>query len=665
LGKKKFYITTAIAYLNGPPHMGHALEIIQADCLARFYRLFGEDVVFQTGSDEHGVKIYTTALKHNMDVKDFIEQYYKEFIRLYRKLNISYDRYCRTTSKIHEKGVIKFWKKMRENGDLEKSFYSGLYCVGCESFKTSSELENGVCPFHPNRELVEVKEENYFFKLSKYKEKLLNIYKNNEIEIIPERRKAEIVGILNSELSDISFSRIKSKMPWGIPVPDDPEHVIYVWADALANYITNVGYEYNEEEFNQIWPADIHVIGKDITKFHAIYWPAMLLSAGVPLFKKLFVHGFITIEGAKIGKSLGNAVDPFALIDKYGVDTFRFYILKNIPSYDDGSFIENDLINVHNQNLANDLGNLVLRVHTFIDRDFNKKIPPIKKIEEQDREFIKKFDFTSELREYIDKFQINKALNRIWDFVKITNKYINDTKPWDLLKKGNIDRCSTVIHILAEAIRVIAIYISPFMPQSAEEIIQMMGAPKFRTFQDAKFNESANWEIGSRKILYKKIEKIKIDPLQNFDFKVGKVIDVEEHYDSPDIYVLTIDLGNAQKIICAKIAKYFSIQDLLGKTFVVLTNIKPRNIKGIQSEGMLIGAMDPSSKTMKIAEIEGAPGEQIHIGDLEPIPSQITAKRVNKTKIKVEQNKIKIQDKFLKTKKHYATIDLPDGIQLS
>jgi len=663
--KKKFYITTAIAYLNGNPHMGHALEIIQADCLARFYRLFGEDVIFQTGSDEHGVKIYTAAKNNNMEVKEFIEKYYQAFIKLYNKLNISYDRFCRTTSEIHENAVKKFWIKMKQNGDLEKSEYSGLYCIGCESFKVSNELENGVCPFHPNRELIEVREENYFFKLSRYKEKLLKIYENDEIQIIPSRRKSEIIGILNSQLEDVSFSRLKSKMPWGIPVPDDDEHVIYVWADALANYITNVGYESNMEEFNQIWPADIHLIGKDITKFHAIYWPAMLLSAKIPLFKKLFVHGFVTIEGAKIGKSLGNIIDPFYFIDLYGVDTFRFYMLKNIPSYDDGAFIENDLITVHNENLANDLGNLVLRVYSFIERDFNGKIPPIKAIKPEDEELIKNFHFEKELREYIDSFQINKALNRVWDFIKFINKYINEMKPWELLKSGQIDRYSTIVNILTQAIRTVAIYISPFMPNSSREILEMIGAPNFNTFNDIKFEENINWNIGKRKILFKKIEKIQTNQLQLFDFKVGKVINVEYHPSSSEIYLLTIDLGNNYKTICAKIAKYYKPQDLLNKTFVVLSNIKSREIKGVLSEGMLLGNIDPKSQTLKIAEIKGNPGEQIYIGDLEPIKSEVSAKQVDKLKIKVYDKKIKIQDKFLKTKTDFATIDLPDGIQLS
>ncbi|MBD3351307.1 MAG: methionine--tRNA ligase [Candidatus Lokiarchaeota archaeon] len=666
MSDKKFYLTTAIAYLNGSPHMGHALEIIQADCLARFYRLIDDDLVFQTGSDEHGVKIYTTAQEKGIDTQEFIDKYYEEFIHLYNTLNISYDRYCRTTSELHEKGVIKFWKAMQKNGDLEKAQYQGMYCVGCESFKTESELENGRCPFHLNRELIKVEEENYFFKLTRYKEKLLDIYENDIIEIIPRRRKAEIVGILKSELTDISFSRLKTKMPWGFEVPGDEEHVIYVWADALANYITNIGYEYDEHEFNSIWPADIHLIGKDIVKFHAIYWPAMLLSAGIPLFKKLFVHGFITIEGSKIGKSLGNAVDPLVLIKEYGVDPFRYYILKNIPSYDDGSFVEDDLVETYNTSLADDLGNLLLRVLTFLIKDFDHKIPKFISAEEIDQEFIDKFNFVSELKESMDNFQINKVLNRVWEFIKDTNKYINEVEPWVLRKDENKnERYRSVLHILTDAIRVISIYISPFMPSIADKIKDIINYQDECSFKNIDFDPNLSGKVGNKVVLFPKIELKKADPMQIFDFKIGKIIDVHFHPESSKIYVLTVDVGGEERTICAKIAKDYTQEDLMNNTYPVLVNIKSRSILGIESEGMLLGAKDPQTKRTIIAEIKGVAGEQLYIGDLEPKPRVVSGKKFNKTKMKVKKNKIRIRDKYLKSKKKYVQIDLPDGIRIN
>ncbi|MHA1312707.1 MAG: methionine--tRNA ligase [Candidatus Helarchaeota archaeon] len=665
MSKKYFYITTAIAYLNGSPHLGHALEIIQADCIARFYRQLVKDVVFQTGSDEHGIKIFNAAKESRMNVEDFINQYHEQFIRLYKILNVSHDYYVRTTSSVHKRGASKLWLKMVENGDLYKSTYKGFYCIGCESFKTSKELVDGICPYHPNRPLIEIEEENYFFNLSKYVNRLIEIYEKDEIRIVPKKRKAEILAILKSELTDVSFSRQKNKMPWGIPVPNDPSHVMYVWADALSNYITNIGYEYDEDKFNSIWPADVHLIGKDIIKFHAIYWPAMLISAGIKVPKNLFVHGFVTLEGLKIGKSLGNVIDPFFLIEKYGSAPFRFYLLKNIPSNDDGSFNVDNLIETYNSALADQLGNLILRVLSFIERDFNGEIPALHDLDKIDEEFIRKFNFMEQLRNFMENFQLNKALDRVWEFIRDTNKYINDTEPWEIRKRGNIKRLSTVLYVLVEALRVISIYIHPFIPSISDKMFTFIGLEPLMDFSNVDFKTDTKGRIGKKEILFPKMQlEKKKNPLQMYDFRVGKVLEAEIHPEIKDFYILKIDIKEKIITVCAKLVPDYKKEELIQEPLVVLTNIKPRKIGGILSEGMLLGGKGSNEK-MEIARIKGEPGEQIYIGDLEPMPETITMKRFRKAKIYSSSQKIKIEDKFLKTKGEFARINLKDNVKLT
>ncbi|MBY9007224.1 MAG: methionine--tRNA ligase [Candidatus Lokiarchaeota archaeon] len=603
--KKSFYITTAIAYLNGKPHMGHALEIIQADCLARFYRLFGESLVFQTGADEHGLKILNTAQEKGMDVKDLLNENYQAFLDFYRTLNISFDKYVRTTSEIHKKGASKLWKTLADKGDIYKGTYNGLYCIGCEAYKSFNELVENKCPNHPNREIITLREENYFFKLSKYIERLIKIYEKDEIQIIPKRRKSEIVNILKDGLDDISFSRQKEKMPWGIPVPNDKDHVMYVWADALSNYITNVGYEFSSKEFNLIWPANIHLIGKDIVKFHAIYWPAILLSAGLQLPNKLFIHGFLTVEGLKIGKSIGNVSDPLILLEKYGVPTFRFYLLKNISTYDDGSFSENDLIQIYNNVLGNDLGNLVLRVLTFIEKDFELKYPSLYSLSDVDKKYVKEFYFVDEIKIFFDSFQINKALDRVWEFVKLTNKFINDRKPWELKKNNNIEEYSTTLYVLLEGLRIIAIYLKPFIPSISKKMMELIGNDKDYNFNDLDFNPNIIGQINKKEVLFPKLEiimeseqeketedYITYDEFKRLDIRIGSIEDIEKVENADKLYKLTVDIGTEKRIIVAGLAEYYEIKELKGKKITLLINLKPRKIRGILSQGMLLAADD-------------------------------------------------------------------------
>ena len=610
--------------MNGKPHMGHALEIIQADCIARFYRLFNNNLVFQTGADEHGLKILNTAQEKGIDVKDLLEENYQAFIDFYELLNISYDRYVRTTSTIHKKGASKLWKTLVKNEDIYRGTYNGLYCIGCEAYKTHNELVENKCPNHPNREIITLKEENYFFKLSKYINKLIEIYEKDEIQIIPKRRKAEIVNILKEGLEDISFSRQKEKMPWGIPVPEDPDHIMYVWADALSNYITNVGYEYSSKEFNSIWPADIHLIGKDIVKFHAIYWPAILLSAEIQLPKKLFVHGFLTVEGQKIGKSIGNVSDPLLLIEKYGTPTFRFYLLKNISTYDDGSFSENDLIQIYNNVLGNDLGNLVLRVLTFIEKDFKSQYPSVYKLSEENKSYIEQFYFVDEIKEYFDKFKINKALDRVWEFVKLTNKFINDRKPWELNKNKKIEEYSTTLYVLLEGLRIIAVYLKPFIPSISKKILELIGADEEYNFDDLDFKPNIERKINKIEVLFPKLDinlelkedkeenmVITYEDFQKLDIRIALVENIKRIPKADKLYELTVDLGTEKRTIVAGLAEHYNMEDLKGKSITILTNLKPRKIRGVLSQGMLLAADDGKTIAVLSPDKNVSPGSKI------------------------------------------------------
>ncbi len=423
--KKKFYITTAIAYPNRPPHCGHALEIVQADVIVRFHKLLGKDVFFQTGTDEHGNKNWQTAKKEGKDIIEFLDYNVSIFKELYKKLDISYDNFIRTTDKkLHHLGAIKLWKELVKSGDIYKKNYKGLYCTGCEAFKTEKELENEKCPNHPTREIEVIEEENYFFKLSKYKEEVTKKIKSDAYKIIPEGKKKEILSFLKTA-KDISFSRPKESLSWGIPVPGDDKQVMYVWCDALSNYITGVGYGTNDKKFKEIWPADIHIIGKDILRFHAAFWPAMLISAKVPLPKQLFVHGFILSKGTKMGKSTGNIIEPFEQIEKYGVEQFRFYIIGAMPIDGDGEYSEDLVVERVNNELVGNLGNFCYRITSFVNKNFNGKIKDINNNEKIIENINKKAE---KIKKAYENYNFNLALNEILSISDLRKKYFQKNK---------------------------------------------------------------------------------------------------------------------------------------------------------------------------------------------------------------------------------------------
>ena len=492
---KKFYITTAIAYPNGKPHMGHALEIIQADALARFHKLLGKDVFFQTGTDEHGTKNWTTAKEKKMKVIDFLDKNVAVFKELYELLNIDYDNFIRTTDqKKHFPGAQKLWNELVKSGDIYKKKYKGLYCSGCEAFKTEKELEKGKCPNHPTRDIEVVEEENYFFKLSEYREKVSELIKSDKYKITPETRKNEILQFLK-KAKDISFSRPKTSLQWGIPVPGDDEHVMYVWCDALSNYITGVGYGVKEENFNDLWPADVHVIGKDILRFHAAFWPAMLLSAKLKVPKELFVHGWVLSKGAKMGKSIGNVVDPFEQIKKYGVDAFRFYILGAMPLDGDGDYSENLVVERINSELVGNFSNFCYRVLSFTAKNYNSEIKGIAD-DSVITEVTAKFE---DVKKAYSEYDLKKVIEEIMAISALGNSYFQNKEPWK-----NIEESQEVLGTCVNIAKNLAILLKPLMPSTAEKLEKQLKV-KNLSWKDLDF-KLKNHKLGKPEILFQKIK---------------------------------------------------------------------------------------------------------------------------------------------------------------
>jgi len=474
--------------------------VVQADAVARFQKLLGNDVFFLTGSDEHGTKNYRAAREVGKSPQEFVDENTASVIELLSLLNISNNDYIRTIDKErHWPTAQDIWKKLVKKGDIYKKKYKGYYCSGCESFKTEKDLENGFCTLH-NKKPEIVEEENYFFKLSSYQDQLIKIIESDEYQIVPKTRKNELLNFIKSGLEDISFSRDKKSLNWGIPVPDDETQIMYVWCDALTNYLSGIGYTVDKEKFKKYWPADVHAIGKDIIRFHAVYWPAMLLSAGIELPKKLFVHGFITSQGKKMSKSLGNVVDPFEQIEKYGVDAFRYFILNEIPSLDDGDYTEEAIAKKINSNLAGDLGNLVYRILTLVEKNGGEVL--------QGSEDLFNEVLSNVLENYekkFNEFRFHDAISEAWKIVNLLNKFINDEKPWEIKDK---EKLSNILYNLLEYLRIISILLYPIMPGASQKIMEQIGLEE----KDIKW-DNLRWgvlepgiKVKKGKILFKKIE---------------------------------------------------------------------------------------------------------------------------------------------------------------
>ncbi|MFH0979789.1 MAG: methionine--tRNA ligase [Candidatus Roizmanbacteria bacterium] len=455
MNKKSFYITTTAPYVNADPHIGFALEIIQADAIARFHRLLGEEVAFGFGTDEHGVKIYRKAQEEEKDPQKYCDEYAKKFDDLKTALNLTYTLFIRTTNPKHIKAAQEFWQRCYKKGDIYKKNYRIKYCVGCELEKTDSELENGFCPLHPNLKIEIYDEENYFFRFSKYQKKLLELYDKNPDFVVPKNRLLEIKTFVEKGLEDFSVSRLKKKMSWGIDIPGDPDHVMYVWFDALVFYISTLGWPNNEKEFSKFWPG-VQVAGKDNLRQQTAIWQAMLMSAGLSNSKQVFIHGFITANGQKMSKSLGNVINPFHLVKKYGTDAVRYYLLKEIPSDDDGDFSYRRMEEIYNADLANELGNLVSRLTNLAEKDSLTV----------NNEAMKQYN--NEIIEQFYNFQFNLILENIWIQIKKLNKQIDEFAPWNKKQEERKDFLLQSIN----ALKSIGWQLQPFLPETAEKIIK-------------------------------------------------------------------------------------------------------------------------------------------------------------------------------------------------
>ena len=628
--KKPFYITTPIYYPSGNPHIGHCYTTVACDSIARYRRMQGYDVMFLTGTDEHGLKIEQKAAEKGVTPKEYVDEVVKTFKKLWSYMNISYDRYIRTTDDYHIETVQKIFKALYDKGYIYKGEYKGKYCTPCESFWTESQLdENGCCP-ECHREVTEAKEEAYFFKMSPFAERIEKLLTETDY-LQPKTRATELVNnFIKPGLEDLCVSRTTFK--WGIPVTFDDKHVVYVWIDALSNYISALGF-WNEQynDFDKFWPADVHMVAKDIMRFHAIIWPAMLMALDLPLPKHLAVHGWITFNGQKMSKSLGNVVDPFILGERYGADAIRYHILREMALGADSSFSNEIMINRINSDLANGLGNLVSRTVAMVDKYFGGTLPADREAGDFDAELIAEAKgLVAKVDEFMDKTQINNALAEIFKVVSRANKYIDETAPWVLGKdESKKARLATVLYNLLETIRIVSTLLSNFMPTTMPKVGEQIGAAESDiTYENAgKFGvlpadvtvhrgeiifpridvdkeiEELNKIIGSNAEPEKKADdgfepapiadEITIDDFAKVDLRVALVKDCEKVKKSKKLLCLQLDDGFGGRQVVSGIAAWYKPEDLIGKKVVIVANLKPVKLCGVESNGMICAADTP------------------------------------------------------------------------
>lgn len=628
--KKPFYITTPIYYPSGNPHIGHCYTTVACDSIARYRRMQGYDVMFLTGTDEHGLKIEQKAAEKGVTPKEYVDEVVKTFKKLWSYMNISYDRYIRTTDDYHIETVQKIFKALYDKGYIYKGEYKGKYCTPCESFWTESQLdENGCCP-ECHREVTEAKEEAYFFKMSPFAERIEKLLTETDY-LQPKTRATELVNnFIKPGLEDLCVSRTTFK--WGIPVTFDDKHVVYVWIDALSNYISALGF-WNEQynDFDKFWPADVHMVAKDIMRFHAIIWPAMLMALDLPLPKHLAVHGWITFNGQKMSKSLGNVVDPFILGERYGADAIRYHILREMALGADSSFSNEIMINRINSDLANGLGNLVSRTVAMVDKYFGGTLPADREAGDFDAELIAEAEeLRAKVDEFMDKTQINNALAEIFKVVSRANKYIDETAPWVLGKdESKKARLATVLYNLLETIRIVSTLLSNFMPTTMPKVWEQIGAAESDiTYENAgKFGvlpadvtvhrgeiifpridvdkeiEELNKIIGSNAEPEKKADdgfepapiadEITIDDFAKVDLRVALVKDCEKVKKSKKLLCLQLDDGFGGRQVVSGIAAWYKPEDLIGKKVVIVANLKPVKLCGVESNGMICAADTP------------------------------------------------------------------------
>jgi methionyl-tRNA synthetase len=625
LKKNKFYITTPIYYSNSEPHIGTVYTTIVADTFARFYRLKDYDVFFLTGLDEHGQKLARTAQEKGYTPQEYVDMMAQKFLDTWKKIGITNDDFIRTTQKRHEEVVQKVFQKLYDNGYLYKGTYAGWYCTPCETFYQKEELHDGNCP-NCGRPVEFLEEETYYFKLSEFGPALLKYIEEHPEFVYPESRRNEVISFIKSGLKDISATRTTVK--WGIPVPFDPKHTVYVWFDALVNYISALGYLSDDDtKFRRYWPADVHLIGKDILRFHAIIWPAILMALNIPLPKTVLAHGFWTIKGGKISKSKGNKVDPHELINIYGVDALRYFLLREVPLGLDGEYSDEAFHRRYTSDLANDLGNLLNRVLTVAEKYSEGKVPNPSEMKEEDKALLEKTEETAKrVEEEMEKFNPSSALGSIWEVIQDANRYIDQQAPWNLT--SDKERLNTVIYTLLEALRRISVLLYAFIPDSAVKIQEQLG------YQDPQFSwdliKDVKIPVGQKlnkgKILFPRVErkekeekeeiasepKITIDEFKKIDLRVAKVLSARRVENSDKLLLLEIDLGDEKRQIVAGIAEHYKPEDMVGKEIIVVYNLQPAKIRGYESQGMLLAAKDSKGRLAILTpEKEVDPGSKV------------------------------------------------------
>lgn len=630
---EKFYITTPIYYPSDKLHIGHSYCTVATDTMARYKRLRGYDVMFLTGTDEHGQKLERIAKGQGLTPKEYIDKVVVGIKELWKTLDISYDKFIRTTDDYHVKTVQRIFKRLYDQGDIYKSTYEGWYCTPCESFFTEHQLVDGKCP-DCGREVEKVKEESYFFRLSKYQDRIIKYMEENPEFLQPNTRQNEMINnFLKPGLEDLAVSRTSFK--WGIPVEFDPGHVVYVWVDALSNYISALGYDTEDDSlFQKYWPADVHVVGKEIVRFHSIIWPAMLMALDLPLPKQIFGHGWLVINGGKMSKSVGNVVDPNVLVEKYGVDAIRYFLLREIAFGQDGNFNNEALIQRINSDLANDLGNLVSRTVGMIQKYFNGTLPETQEPTEFDADLVETAKNTvPKIENAMDKMMFSDALIELWNLIRRTNKYIDETQPWILIKEeAKHAMLANALYHVAESIRIISVLLQPFMPNTPTLIWKQLGI-KEGTWESAKewgklpktlsvqkgnvifpridmkkeleelesaIKASQATSIANQGKKEEKEEKeekeISIDDFFKVQLKVGEIIASEKVKKSDKLLRNEVKIGDEVRVIFSGISKWYSPEEMVGKKVVVAYNLKPRKMMGEMSYGMLLCADDGADK---------------------------------------------------------------------